>query len=282
MPVSLNAYQTPEHQPFLWQGNQPAAALLVHGFPGTPAEIRPPAQILHNAGWTVQGMLLPGFGAQFSEMNRYSQADWVDAVRAALVNLQQEYKTVVLVGNSVGAALTLEVAAQQPPAGLILFAPFWRGANRLLDLVYPVVRHFLQQLYPFQKADFSDPKFRASIKRIMADADLDDPEVQTTVRSLGLPVRLLGQVREAGRLGYAAAAQVQAPVLVLQGSQDVVALPSLTRQLVQQLPTVAGYLEAPADHELVYARTSAWPLVTAMIQAFAQTLVPATEANASL
>ncbi|MFN8492821.1 MAG: alpha/beta fold hydrolase [Caldilineaceae bacterium] len=282
MSSPLNAYQTPEHQPFLWQGNQPAAALLVHGFPGTPAEMRPPAQVLHNAGWTVQGMLLPGFGAQFSEMNRYSQGDWVQAVREALVHLQQDYKTVVLVGNSVGAALALEVAAQQPPAGLILFAPFWRGANRLLDLAYPLVRHFMQQLYPFQKADFSDPKFRASIKRIMADADLDDPEVQATVRNLGLPVRLLGQVREAGRLSYRAAAHVQAPVLVLQGQQDIVALPALTRQLVQQLPKVAGYLEAPADHEFVYARTAAWPLVTALLQEFAQTLTAVTEAGAPL
>ena len=62
MSLTLKAYQAPEHQPFLWRGHHTAAALLIHGFPGTPAEMRPAAQALHSAGLTVQGLLLPGFG----------------------------------------------------------------------------------------------------------------------------------------------------------------------------------------------------------------------------
>jgi alpha-beta hydrolase superfamily lysophospholipase len=60
IPQALLAFQGPEHLPFLWPGGQPAA-LLVHGFPGTPAEMRPLGEALHQAGWTAQGILLPGF-----------------------------------------------------------------------------------------------------------------------------------------------------------------------------------------------------------------------------
>ena len=50
-----------EHRSFLWKGSD-SAALLVHGFPGTPAEMRPLGTVLRNAGWTVRGLMLPGLG----------------------------------------------------------------------------------------------------------------------------------------------------------------------------------------------------------------------------
>ncbi len=279
MTINLNPFQADEHQPFLWHGDHSGAALLVHGFPGTPAEMRPAAQVLHDAGWTVQGLLLPGFGPQISELTHYNQANWAQAVRRALVALQAEYKTVVLVGNSIGAALTLEVAAQQPPAGLILFAPFWCSANRWLDRIFPAARLFVRQVRPFQKANFSELPFRASIQRMLPEVDLDNTEVQASIRSLGLPLAVLGQVRRAGQLGYQAAPQVRAPVLILQGNKDIIAVPHFTRQLVQRLPKLAGYIEVEGDHELSRAKSETWPLLAAFIQRFAQNLALSREAK---
>lgn len=272
MTIHLNPFQAAEHEPFLWRGDRSNAALLVHGFPGTPAEMRPAAQVLHDAGWTVQGLLLPGFGPQFSKLTHYTQADWAQAVRSALVALQAEYQMVVLVGNSIGAALALEVAAQQPPAGLILFAPFWCSANRWLDRIFPAANLFVRQVRPFRKANFSDLSFTSGIQRILPDVNLEDTEVQSAIRSLSLPLKVLGQVRRAGKLGYQAAPLVKAPTLILQGNQDVVAMPRYTRQLVQRLPKLAGYVEVEDGHELSRAQAEAWPLLAAFMQRFAANL----------
>jgi len=269
MNVTLKPYQSPEHQPFLWRGHTGCAALLIHGFPGTPAELRPLGQMVHDLGWTVQGLLLPGFGAQFDQISQYRQTDWVDSVRKALTILQKEHETVLLIGNSIGAALALQVAARQPPAALILLAPFWRSANRLFDAAFPVARLLMHQVRPFQKANFADATFRAGIERVMPDADLSDPAVQAAIRLLALPTHVLGEVRRAGRLGYAAAPTVKAPVLILQGSEDDVAHPTFTRRLACRLPTLAGYVELRGDHQLVKAQGKAWPLVSALIQQFA-------------
>ena len=46
------AFEAPEHQSYLWPGGQPAA-LLLHGFPGTPAGTRALGQVPHAAGWSV-------------------------------------------------------------------------------------------------------------------------------------------------------------------------------------------------------------------------------------
>jgi hypothetical protein len=58
-----------EHRSFLWKGSD-CAALLLHGFPGTPAEMRPLGTVLKNAGWTVQGLMLPGLGADIESLDQ--------------------------------------------------------------------------------------------------------------------------------------------------------------------------------------------------------------------
>ncbi|MDV7390199.1 hypothetical protein RZS08_02545, partial [Arthrospira platensis SPKY1] len=61
IPTSLSEiFAGPEHVTYTLRGGQPAA-LLLHGFPGTAAETRSLGQALNDAGWTVQGLLLPGF-----------------------------------------------------------------------------------------------------------------------------------------------------------------------------------------------------------------------------
>src|SRR5512147_1194374 len=92
-----------EHRSFLWEGSD-CAALLVHGFPGTPAEMRPLGTVLRDAGWTVHGLMLPGLGADIASLEQRAGRDWSDAVRQALAGLQQHYSPVLLVGYSMGGA----------------------------------------------------------------------------------------------------------------------------------------------------------------------------------
>jgi pimeloyl-ACP methyl ester carboxylesterase len=96
---------------------------------------------------------------------------------------------------------------------------------------------------------------------------------------LGLSIDTLGHVRRAGQLGYQAAAQIKAPVLILQGTEDIVALPQFTRQLAQQLPQLNGYLEVEGDHELSRATTKAWPLIAALVQQFVRNTTLTGEVN---
>ena len=118
-----NPFDGCEHRSFLWQQSG-RAALLVHGFPGTPAEMRPLGTVLRDAGWTVHGLMLPGLGADIASLEQRAGRDWSDAVRQALAGLQQHYSPVLLVGYSMGGALAVHAAQQLRPSGLVLLAPF--------------------------------------------------------------------------------------------------------------------------------------------------------------
>ncbi|UCF97314.1 MAG: alpha/beta fold hydrolase, partial [Spirochaetaceae bacterium] len=168
------AFTDPVHQPFFRDGGS-AAALLVHGFPGTPAEMRPLAETLHKNGWTVQGILLPGFGSQFAEILERRHADWIEAVENALKELRQKYTPILLIGYSLGGALSLSAAARLKPDGLVLLSPFWRLGTPLQRLMGMVLRPFLPRYFrPLQKADFNDHSLRQSLPEFFPDVDLDD------------------------------------------------------------------------------------------------------------
>ena len=259
-------FATPDHQPFYWRGGT-AAALLIHGFPGTPAEMRAIGQALHEGGWSVQGLLLPGFGSDFATLGHRRHADWIHAIASALHGLRQDHATVVLVGNSMGGALALRTALHHPVDGIVLFAPFWR-VDSWLDKTYPVAARLLPSVRPFAGANFKNPRIRAGVRSLLPDADLDDPEVRAAVRRLSLPMHALGQVRHSGQLAYDAAPQVHAPVMIVQGQDDPLVKPRLTQQLARRLPNLAGYLEVPGQHEIVRGATPAWAEVTDAVRRF--------------
>ena len=59
----------PEHQSFERAADSPSGvALLLHGFPGTPAELRPLGEVLAAAGISARAPLLPGFGPAMHQL----------------------------------------------------------------------------------------------------------------------------------------------------------------------------------------------------------------------
>lgn len=88
------------------------AVLLTHGFTGTPAHMLPLGQKLQQAGFTVQGVLLPGHGTRVADMAKATWQDWLQAELEAVHRLKKNYKYVSVAGLSMGGVLSL-IAAEQ-------------------------------------------------------------------------------------------------------------------------------------------------------------------------
>lgn len=254
-----DSFSGPQHRPFYWPAGE-TAVLLVHGFPGSPAEMRPLAAALHEAGYSVQGLLLPGFGPAIGSIEQRTPAEWRTAVQDAVQVLRAHHQRVVVLGLSMGAATALQAAAAHPVDGLILVAPFWRLGPDWMTRVWPVMRRIMPRFRPFRvmRPRFDDPRFRAAIQDFLPDADLDDPQVQQAVRDFAVPVTLLDLVGETGAAAFAAAGELPpGPLLVLQGAADEVVTPARTAELRAELPPHA-YVELPGDHQLLDGAHAGW------------------------
>jgi carboxylesterase len=261
-----------EHQPFhLDAGSGSPAALLVHGFPGTPAEMRPLGEALHAAGWTAHGVLLPGFGAQIASLGEKRLEDWALHVHTALDALKRRHDLVIIVGWSMGGALSLHAAAELQPAGAALLSPFWK-IDHVLWKTLPVLRYAVPSFRPFSliRLDFDDPETRKGMRAMMPDADLDDPAVQAVVRDFAIPTSVLDQLRRVGKTAEAAAPYLRCPALIVQGRRDDLVKPHLTRMLSKRISSLERCLEVDAEHNLPDASQPAWGTVCAAVLEFAQ------------
>lgn len=115
------------------------AVLLLHGFSGSPWEVRPLGEGLAARGYHVVAPLLPGHGGTPEAMLFVTWREWLAAAEVALASLSR-FERVVVAGLSMGGLLGVLLAARYPSrvSGLALLAPVVavkRGGARLLRRV---------------------------------------------------------------------------------------------------------------------------------------------------
>lgn len=145
----------PTAEPFFFPGG-PTGCLLVHGFTGTPKEMRWMGEFLSAEGYTVTGVRLAGHATRPEDMLRTRWQDWLASVEdgwhmlnSALTYTPAAQRRIFVFGLSMGGVLALILASQRyakrcPVAGVVAMStPYalphdWRIPYlRLFSLIHP-------------------------------------------------------------------------------------------------------------------------------------------------
>ena len=105
-------------EPFFKPGGL-AGCLLLHGFTGTPFEMRGLGECLAGRGYSVYGPRLAHHGTTAADMNRSRWWDWYYSALSGWHLLQAICDQVFVIGLSMGGMTALMLAANQPVAGVV-------------------------------------------------------------------------------------------------------------------------------------------------------------------
>jgi carboxylesterase len=123
------AIDNPLAREFLLEGGR-RGVLLIHGFTGTPAQLRPLGEALNREGYTVLGVLLPGHGTTIEDMETRTWSDWLHAVRDAFNTLARKCDDISVAGLSMGGILALIMAEEMPVKACVSISSPLRLKNK--------------------------------------------------------------------------------------------------------------------------------------------------------
>lgn len=206
---------TPDDEPFSAAGGR-TGVLLVHGFTGTPASMRPWAEHLAGEGFAVEVVRLPGHATTWQEMNRSRWTDWYTEAARGLDLLLARCEEVFVGGLSMGGGLALRLAEERPDdvAGLVLVNPSVTTSDRRL-LATPVLK-----------------RLRGSVKGVKSDIKKEGVEEPGYDR---VPLKALDSLRLMWRLTRDGLPKVTAPLLIFRSVEDHVVPPLSTQLVLQQV-----------------------------------------------
>lgn len=215
--------------------------LLIHGLTGTPNEMRIVAKGLNQAGFTVYAMQLAGHCGDEADLCQTTWQDWYQSVQQAADFLKQHVDHLFVAGLSMGALLSLKLAADYPQLvkGVGVYGvtftydgwsmPFW--AKQLFFLLT-----FLKKLHLFQKTSFiekppyglKDERIRATVAASMFSGD------SAAAGLAGNPFPALAEMQWLAKKVRQQLPQVIAPCLIMHSGHDDIANINTNARLVEK------------------------------------------------
>ena len=232
-------------------------ALLVHGFTGSPPEMRLVGDYLHQRGLSVSGPLLPGHGTTVDEMNRSRWTEWTGHVKMAYEELLKRCDAVFVAGLSMGAVLSLYLAVEHPGIpGIVLYAPAVWPENRLIVLT-PILKYFIKKMDKGEERDLTDPE---------AEQRIWSYEENPAVAGYEF-FKLLIRVRRS-------LPHVTQPLLIIHSTGDTAILPTSASRTYERVGSTDKELITLHNSGHVLTADSEWELVAQKTYEFIRDHLP--------
>ncbi len=214
---------------FFFKGGR-AGVLLIHGLTGTPAEMQILGKGLHKAGFTVYGMQLAGHCGDEDDLLATNWHDWYDSVNRAADRLLQHVDILFVGGLSMGAVLSLKLAADRPDdvKGVGVYGPTfsydgWSIPRYIQKSVF--LLKWFKTFGIFRKSVFierppyglKDERIRKTVSESMLSGD------STKGGLAGNPLGSLAEMQELAKVTKAQLPMVKAPCLIMHSNDDDIA-----------------------------------------------------------
>jgi carboxylesterase len=212
----------PTTEPFFLKGNS-TGVLLIHGFTGTPKEMRWMGEYLNGQGYTCLGIRLSGHATRPKDMIRSRWTDWTASVEDGYNLLRSVSHNIFLVGLSMGGVLSLLMSTHLDVRGVVSMS-----TPLELPAKYPA---WEIRLLSYFKSYI--PKVKGDLGAGWFDKDAFASHISYPLN----PIRSAAELKiMLGRLNLALP-KVNVPVLLMHSKNDTYVSPENMSNIYQRLTT---------------------------------------------
>jgi carboxylesterase len=202
----------PTAEPFFLLGDRSKpACLLIHGFTGTPKEMRWLGEYLNQQSYTCLGVRLAGHATTPEDMIASRWTDWTASVEDAYSLLRGVTDNIYLMGLSMGGALALFMSTRLAAKGVVAFSTPYRLRDdtrlKYIELISWFIPFLPKSTEPPSSGWFDKEAWREHVAY-----------PQNPVRSIAELNKLLGEMQRA-------LPSVKVPVLLIHSRDDRYVLP---------------------------------------------------------
>jgi len=192
-------------EPFLLLGDRSKpACLLIHGFTGTPKEMRWMGDYLNDQGLTCLGIRLAGHATDPEDMIRSRYTDWMASVEDGYHLLRGITDNIFLIGLSMGGILSLLMSSRLDVRGVVAMSTPYKLPDDPRLKYIELISKFITYM-PKNSGDsgwFDEAALKDHISY-----------PQNPVRSIAELNKLMGEMR-------AALPKIKVPVLLIHSKDD--------------------------------------------------------------
>jgi len=214
----------PTAEPFFFPGElgQPGC-LLIHGFTGSPKEMRWIGEYLNQQGYPCLGIRLTGHATRPEDMIRSHYTDWMLSVEDGYHLLRGMTNRIYLVGLSMGGMLSLLISTKLDVAEVVAMSTTYRIPSDFPAGVMKLASHFVR----YQPQGKEEPGASWFDKSAYAE-HISYPQN---------PVRSGAEVQTLATEMRASLPNVEVPVLLIHSKNDTFVLPENAEHIYNDLRT---------------------------------------------
>jgi len=208
----------PTAEPFFFPGVK-TGCVLVHGFTGTPKEMRLMGDYLKENGIASIGVRLAGHATQISDMIRTKWRDWLVSVEDGINLLSGSCDNIFVAGLSLGGILALMAASRYDINGVIAMATPYTISDDWRTKFSKQISLFM----PFVKKEQSDTVDQKTSKK-----HVDYPVY---------PMRSIAELCDLVETLHRSIDQIRIPVLLINSKKDKTAPPIHAEKYRHKIPS---------------------------------------------
>lgn len=219
-------------EPFFFPGNR-TGVLLIHGFTGTPKEMRWMGEYLHEQGYTCLGIRLAGHATTPNDMIRSRWTDWTASVEDGYHLLRGMTDRIFLVGLSMGGVLSLLMSTRLDVAGIVAMSTPYQLPRDEKDYSPEFIEFYSRFV-----------KFMPKSNEVPGESWFDKEAFKSHISYPQNPIRPIAEMKRLIRQMREALPQVTQPVLLIHSKNDRYVLPENVERLYDGLVNASDKTKA--------------------------------------